>query len=46
MVAPYPPINYTLDLPQGSIRYSDYGNGPTLLFIQGDSEATFKDEPG
>ncbi len=27
--------NYTLDLPQGGIRYHDCGKGPTLLFIHG-----------
>ncbi len=34
MVASSTP-NYTLDLPQGSIRYSDCGKGNTLLFIHG-----------
>jgi pimeloyl-ACP methyl ester carboxylesterase len=34
MTAPSP-TNYTLDLPQGSIRYSDCGKGNTLLFIHG-----------
>jgi pimeloyl-ACP methyl ester carboxylesterase len=28
-------LSYTLNLPQGSIRYHDCGNGPTLLFIHG-----------